>query len=168
MAPRPSLRIHWLVRLLASDLGLIDVRPSGFLHSQTHRHTDSLYAEDKCPLKPRSPLGCCLWEIRFGGVRVDKGRRGYGGLTSTSGESIVGKQEGVEVTPSQGLAGLGIAAACPLFSITASLLRYNSHRHICTSKMHTSLARGTSTELCDCHHHPFQNSLIILREARHH
>lgn len=64
------------------------------------------------------------------------------------------------VTPSQGQAGWGIAAACPLLFITAALLRNNSHRSICTSKMHTSLTCGTLIGLCDCHHHPFQNTLI--------
>lgn len=77
-------------------------------------------------------------------MRADKGRRGCAGPTSISGESIVGKQEGIEVTTSQGQAGWGIAAACPLFFITAALLRYNSHRSICTSNMHTSLAVGHS------------------------
>lgn len=50
--------------------------------------TDSLHAEGKCPLNLRGPPGCCLWEMRFGGVRVDKGRsKGFAGPTSTSGES---------------------------------------------------------------------------------
>lgn len=76
---------------------------------------------------------------------MSKGRRGCVGPTSTSGENIVGKHERIEVTPSQGPAGWGIAAACPLFFITAALLRYNSHRSVCTSKMHTSLACGTQS-----------------------